>query len=171
MVGAKFDPDHWKALMDDEVKSRRSRARLLMGNSHWMTDAQYETLKGQIAIMTTDWKRLSGLDYAKIAEKGGCQIHYVIYRQLSADAAHASFESLLRYVTESEGAIESLQPLAKLTPAMISETIDIACNFLFLCGAVLLEQFSDAAASKELEGCWQQYKALAKSRRAESDSA
>jgi hypothetical protein len=39
MFGAKFDPDHWKALMDDEVKSRRSRARLLMGNSHWMTPA------------------------------------------------------------------------------------------------------------------------------------
>jgi hypothetical protein len=171
MVGAKFDPDHWKALMDDEVKSRRSRARLLMGNSHWMTSEQYERLKGQVAAMTADWKRLSGLDYAKIAEKGGCQIHYVMYRQLSGDAAHASFESLLRYVTESDGTIESLQPAAKLTPAMISETIDIACNFLFLCGAVILEQFPDAHASKELDGCWQQYKVLTKTRRAGSDSA
>jgi hypothetical protein len=114
--------------------------------------------------MTADWKRVSGLDYAKIAQKGGCEIHYVIYRQLSADAAHASFESLFRYVTESDGSIESLQPAPKLSPEMISETIDIACNFLFLCGAVATEQFPDQAMMRELGVCWDQYKLLAQSR-------
>lgn len=120
MVGAKFDPDHWKALIDDEIKSRKGRARLLLGNTHWLTADQAEKLESQVAAMTADWKRVSGLDYAKIAQKGGCEIHYVIYRQLSADAAHASFESLF-HVTESHGTIESLQPAPKLSPEMICE--------------------------------------------------
>ena len=44
MVGAKFDPDHWKALIDDEIKSRKGRARLLLGNTHWLTADQAEKL-------------------------------------------------------------------------------------------------------------------------------
>lgn len=72
MVGAKFDPDHWKALIDDEIKSRKGRARLLLGNTYWLTADQAKKLKSQIAAKTADWKRVSGLDYAKIAQKGGC---------------------------------------------------------------------------------------------------
>jgi hypothetical protein len=166
MVGAKFDPDHWKALIDDEIKSRKGRARLLLGNTHWLTADQAEKLESQVAAMTADWKRVSGLDYAKIAQKGGCEIHYVIYRQLSADAAHASFESLFRYVTESHGTIESLQPAPKLSPEMICETIDIACNFLFLCGAVATEHFPDQPMMQELGACCDQYKLLAQGRKA-----
>jgi len=165
MVGAKFDPEHWKALIQDEIKSRKGRARLLFGNTHWLTDEQHEKLKSQVAAMSADWNRLSGLDYEKISQKGGCEIHYVIYRQLSADSAHASFESLFRYVTEKDG-IEGLQPAPKISPEMICETIDIGCNFLFLCGAVATEHFPDEAASKEMHACWEEYKVLTQNRRA-----
>jgi len=168
MVGAKFDADHWRALIDDEIKSRKGRARLLLGNSHWLTQDQFEKPTGQIETMKTGWKRLSGLDYETIEQKGGVEIHYVIYRQLSADAAHASLESLFRYVTEADGTIESLQPAPKLSPDMISDTVDIACNFFFLCSAVAIEHFPDQTASAALEDCWQKYKVLAEKRGASS---
>ena len=167
MVGAKFDPDHWKVLISDEIKSRKGRARLLLGNSHWLTPGQYEKLRTQNEMMAANWTRLSRLDYERIAQKGGCEIHYVIYRQLSADAAHASFESLFRYVTEVDGVIEALQPVPKLSPQLICETIDVACNFLFLCGAVATEYFPDQQVMQELGACWDQYKHLAQNRRAD----
>ena len=48
---------------------------------------------------------------------------------------------------------------------MISETVDIACNFLFLCGAVATEYFPDKTMADELGNCWSQHKLLAEARR------
>jgi hypothetical protein len=49
MVGAKFDPDHWKALIDDEIKSRKGRARLLLDDTGWLTPDQTEKLEPRFA--------------------------------------------------------------------------------------------------------------------------
>ena len=64
MVGIKFDPAHWKALIDHELKSRKGRARLLLSNTDWLTAEQNQQLN-KIQEMSADWRRLSGLDYAK----------------------------------------------------------------------------------------------------------
>jgi hypothetical protein len=166
MVGAKFDPEHWKALVDDEIKSRKGRSRLLLRNAGWLDDDQTEKLNSQLELMKADWKALSGLDYSKIAQQGGCEIHYVIYRQLSADAGHASLEALFRYVTEEvDGTIKSLQPAPKLTPEMISDTVDIACNFFFLAWAIVIEYFPDQATANQVGICWEEYKRLAVERK------
>jgi hypothetical protein len=165
MVGAKLDPDHWKSLVSDELKSRRARSRLLLQMTDHLRDGQAEMLR-QVEVMKSDWKPVSGLDYAKIAEKGDCDIHYVLFRQLSADATHASLEALFRYVTEEpDGTVKSLQPAPKLTPELIAETVDIACNFFFFTLAIATEQFPDPRVQEETVTLWEEYKALAADRR------
>jgi hypothetical protein len=164
MVGAKCDPDHWKSLVDDELKSRRARSRLLLRKPDWL-DEQKTKMLNQNEFMKSDWKPVSSLDYAKIAEKGDVEIHYVLFRQLSADAAHASLEALFRYVTEeSDGMIKSLQPAPKLAPELIAETVDIDCNFFFLAMAIVLEQFADKHLENQVERCWVEYKRLGEAR-------
>jgi hypothetical protein len=171
MVGVKFDPEHWKSLVDDELKSRRGRSRLLLRKPDWLDDLQTKMLS-QSELMKSDPKPVSNLDYAKIAEKGSVEIHYVLFRQLSADAAHASLEALFRYVSEeSDGTIKSLQPAAKLTPELIADTVDIACNFFFLALVIASEQFVDKSLEEQAGRCWRVYKSLAEARKIRLETA
>lgn len=171
MVGVKFDPNHWKSLVDDELKSRKGRSKVLLRKSDWLDELQTKKLT-ESELMKSDWKPVSGLDYAKIAEKGGVEIHYLLFRQLSADATHASLEALFRYVTEElDGTIKSLQPAAKVTPELIAETMDVACNFFFLAMAILSEQFADKDLERQAGGRWVEYKRLAEARKAALETA
>jgi hypothetical protein len=45
MVGAKLDPDHLKSLVNDELKSRRARSRLLLRMTDHLRDGQAEVLR------------------------------------------------------------------------------------------------------------------------------
>jgi hypothetical protein len=65
-----------------------------------------------------------------------------------------------RYVTEQEDGTISLQPAPKLTPSLISQTVDIACNFFFLALAIITEHCPDQATANQMESCWVQYKQL-----------
>jgi hypothetical protein len=48
---------------------------------------------------------------------------------------------------------------------MISDTVDIACNFFFLAWAIVIEYFPDQATANQVGVCWEEYKRLAVERK------
>ena len=169
MAGLKVDPEQWKALLRDEIGSRKSRAKYLLRNEDWLASGDVEQLRTLVKTLEEQWNASSRLDYAKIAEKAGIEILYLLYRQLSADAAHPSVEALSRYIAEDEdGAIKTLQSLPAIKSGDISGTLSILCNCFFLVCSVLIEYFPDQAHQHELGECWEEFKRLTKTMKIET---
>lgn len=163
MAGIKFDVDQWKALLHDELASRKSRAKFLLKNERWLPDGDVKKLRLYVEGLEEQGK-LSPLRLDEIANKAGLDIHYLLFRQLSADSAHPTVEALNRYVVEKpDGDVEEVQLVPKFTGNEISDTLSIATNFFFVACAVITEKFPDEKIQVEVGECWECYKELIQS--------
>jgi hypothetical protein len=88
----------------------------------------------------------------------------LLYRQLSADAAHPSIEALNRYIIENDdGAVQEIQSVPPHKSEDIDSSLSIACNFFILCITVLLEKIPNETYQKEFGTLWEEYKRLIRS--------
>src|ERR1041385_8403535 len=141
MVGAHVDPGHFESLKADYETGRKGRAKILANNPDWLSSSEQREHVATLLERANQKGRISGyIDYATIARRGDCEIHYILFRQLSADAAHASLESLERYFeTAVDGSVTRLNAVAADESPLINETIDVLCNFMFLASTIYLE--------------------------------
>ncbi len=163
LAGLKFDPEQWRSMLHDELASRKGRAKLLARNENWLNPDDVDRLRAFVEKIEAEGT-LSRLDFSKIAINAGIEIFYLLYRQLSADAAHPSIEALNRYIIENEdGAVQEIQPVPPHKSEDIDSSLSIACNFFFLCITVLLEKLPNEAYQKDFGTLWEEYKRLIRS--------
>jgi hypothetical protein len=162
MVGVKSDPKLAESFVAEAMKSRRRRANMML-NWDSLDTEQRRKLVETVETIEREGRFKGRIEYADIARKAGCEIYYVHYSQLSTDAAHASADSLNRYVNAGgDGKIASLQPFAKLSGPLICETIERVCDFLFVAISIYLQFAEDPGLDAELAACLEQYRRLAK---------
>jgi hypothetical protein len=148
------DPDHWKELLGDELASRKARARLLVSNPSWLTGDQLTKMAKHLDDLEAKGK-LTFLDMKKLAEKSALAPLYLFYRQLSADSAHLSVESLNRYI-EPDPHDETTVDL-QWRPSLESNDVEDALSmatWVYLPSCIILrDTFPDAGQEKEIEEC------------------
>lgn len=115
----------------DTARSRQARGNWVLD---WIeekgeTQPYAEGLRGTMDKLRTLHPKPHSINFAQITQDGALKGAYLWYRQLSADAAHPSLESLSRHITkDSDGVylISEPTPSEKETVA----TIEYACQAL-----------------------------------------
>lgn len=145
LIATKHDPAHAAALKADEIRSRKGRTKLLLKQPDWIEPHHVKMLQSQLQLLNQ--QPAAAINFEEIAKAANASILYHVYRQLSSDAAHVSLESLHRYLGKEADGTVFLQPVPKLSPHAINETLDCAFTFFF----VALSRHNDVAPDKVLE--------------------
>jgi hypothetical protein len=154
-------------MVANEMGSKKKGANWLLARSNRSDFLQPESeadLQAFIDRLTSENEPTGAFASEDMARRGGLDDLYIIFRQLSSDAAHPMLEALNRYVDDSKG---GLMPEILWGPrcgaAEISDTVALACCFL-LAGAVALNEIASVPELGEaLGGHFEAYKALARS--------
>jgi hypothetical protein len=159
-IALKNDPSHYTAIAGDELSSHKGRDKLMLGMSAELEPWQIKLVQKHLDSVEAQGK-VRKTDLQTIGKLPEADIHYLLYRQLSADAAHVSLESLARYLNYAmDGTVESVTILPAYIDPQLAQTLAWTCNFLTLCVALFLEHIPDAAVDASLVKLFERYKAL-----------
>lgn len=159
-IALKKDPTHYAAMAGDELSSRKGRDKLMLGFGGQLSPEQISVVRKHLDQIDAQGK-LRKIELSEVGKMPDADIHYLIYRQLSADAAHVSLESISRYLNYSPaGEIESVTILPTDMEPQIGQTTAWACNFLMLCLVMFIEHIPDSEADKALMALFERYKAI-----------
>jgi hypothetical protein len=122
-----------KAMELDDAANRMKRANGLL---EWSKDQNQkydfsEKLESFRADMKEKHGKPGAISHKDAADDGGIGPAYIIYRELSGDAAHPSATSLSRHVTwdgEGDEARFTLHALPVDEPNAVPDTLELACN-------------------------------------------
>jgi hypothetical protein len=130
---AKSGDDFIKAMELDDAASRMKRANGLL---EWFKTQNQkidfaESLANFRAGLLETHGKPGGIIHKKAADDGGVGGAYIIYRELSGDAAHPSATSLSRHVTwegVDDEARFTLHALPIEEPYAVEDTLELTCN-------------------------------------------
>lgn len=121
-----------KAMLHDENKNKVGRGELLLGK-YQLDDEVEKRLRAQLRVIHKQPKPSKSLNPNSVAQDGPLDHGYVIYSQLSADAAHPSLTALARYIgraDENGVSVRTIDVSPLPRPGEIATTMDWACNAL-----------------------------------------
>jgi hypothetical protein len=109
------------------MRSRKVRGELAMSKGAALTDNARKRLRDQLRVINKGWPDAEFLNPKSVALNGLLADGYLLYSQLSADAAHPTVTSLNRHVGHENG-----EAIVDVAPAPgeqeIVQTWDWACN-------------------------------------------
>lgn len=146
-------------MLHDEMRSRLVRGEMVLSKKPKFSDDGERRLREQLRAINKKWPDAKSLSPKDVALSGLLRDGYLLYSQLSADAAHPTVTSLHRYVGQCETDGEALIDVAP-TPKdeEIVMTWDWACNaMLGACVAVneILGGTSASQALGQIADCYQ----------------
>jgi hypothetical protein len=115
-------------MLHDEARSRQARGELALSKGAQLLEHVKERLRAQLRFMKKKWPDAKSLNPKGVAQSGPLADGYIIYSQLSADAAHPSVTSLNRHVGHSENGEAIIEVVPTRNEEEIKMTWDWACN-------------------------------------------
>jgi hypothetical protein len=159
-------------MLQDEMRSRRSRGELALSKKAEILEHTEKRLRNQLRAINKKWPNAKSLNPKEVAFSGLLSHGYLIYSQLSADAAHPTLTSLHRhrgaYNSEGEAVIEVVPPLKDDEVTM---TWDWACNAMIGACVGVNEILGGTLAGHKLGQIADSYQSLVNLRLARSQGA
>lgn len=118
-----------RKMLRDEIRNRNVRGELALSKKTQLPEHVEKGLRERLRLNNKKWPDAKSLNPKDVALTGLLRDGYLIYSQLSADAAHPTMTSLHRHVSHCEKDSESLidvVPAPKEEEVM--KTRDWACN-------------------------------------------
>jgi hypothetical protein len=147
-------------------KKRRGKVLLEWAARQDAKPAFEENLQAYLAGLEKAEPKAKPISFKAAADAGLLKDTYIIYGQLSSDAAHPSAESLSRYLTREKVSDEETTLTANALPepehAEVLQTLEFACNaFLGICVGTN-QIIGGLPSGRMLEGMFEEYLALRK---------
>jgi hypothetical protein len=152
-----------QAMEDDEAANKKKRAQgLLDFAAVAATPLEFETtLEKFLEELKAEYPKAATIKHYNSAADANLVHGYIIYRELSGDAAHPSASSLSRYIAWNEdGTQYNLLPIPPIRVNEVIETLEFACSaFLGVCVGAN-EIIKDKDADKELRALFDEFAKL-----------
>ena len=121
-------------MASDEAKSRIKRASFVCGQAAKIDAEILAKMEKATAELKERWPKAKILSPSTVASGSAVESMYLLYSQLSADAAHPSMSALERYFvrnitvdgTENRG----IDLMPKARPGEVATTVNYACTAL-----------------------------------------
>jgi hypothetical protein len=153
-----------KRMLAADVKSKKARGELIFSSpSLKLSEKAEKRLRAEMRTLNKRHPKPQPLDPNKVilALEGVYREGYLVYSQLSSDAAHPTLESLRRHIggvaASSERTLDVVPPLK---PTEIGQTRGWACNAMLAMCVAVDEIFGGTAAGLKLQGTVDQCQAL-----------
>jgi hypothetical protein len=115
-----------EAMLKDEMKHRQVHGDFVGKAGFDLSSEVGQKYLAEIQRMNIEWKSFSMIQPKKVAGMGPITNAYVLYGNLSSDAAHPSHSALKRYIRSSER--ESLfDPVPTMDEAEAAATLEQLC--------------------------------------------
>ena len=149
----------------DEARSRKVRGELAMKRKGALTEEATDRLRTQLREINKLLPAPESLNPKSVALNGLLAEGYLLYSQLSADAAHPTMTSLNRHVGRENGeAIIDVEPAP--TEQEIAMTLDWACNAMLGVCVGVNQILGDTTAGRGLRELGDRYLTLTTGRKA-----
>jgi len=89
-------------MLHDEMRSRSARGEMALGKKPQLLEGVEKRLRERLRAINKKWSNAKSLSPKDVALSGLLRDGYLIYSQLSADAAHPTVTSLHRHVGDCE---------------------------------------------------------------------
>jgi hypothetical protein len=168
MAGLRSQGDKFvRQMLHDEVRSRRARGEIVLSKKpHFLEDVE-KHLREQLRAINRKWPDAKSLNPKDVALSGLLRDGYLIYSQLSADAAHPTVTSLSRHVGYSETNDEALVDVVPVPKDVeVIMTLDWACNAMLGACVAVNEILDGTPAGQKLGQIADRYQALTTRRKA-----
>jgi hypothetical protein len=86
----------------DEIRSKKSRVGFILKKALHLDEDTKARLEGELEELDGQWPKAKLLSPKDVATGGLLETTYLLYSQLSADAAHPSLTALCRYLVRNE---------------------------------------------------------------------
>jgi hypothetical protein len=139
LAGLLADGNAFVAQMrEDEARSRKVRGELVLKKKTTvLSDETVEKIRKQLRLIKKRWPTARRLSPKDVALSGVLSEGYLIYTQLSADAAHPTLTSLSRHIGQTKNGEKLIDVVPTPRDRELIETLDWACNaILGACSAV-----------------------------------
>jgi len=150
-----------RKMLQDEMRSRHVRGELALSKKPKLLEHVEKRLKEQLRAINKKWPDAKSLNPKDVAMSGLFRDWYLIYSQLSADAAHPTVTSLHRHVGHCEKNGESL---IDVVPAPkeeeVTTTWNWACNAMLGACVGVNEMLGGTPAGQKLGQIADRYQAL-----------
>jgi hypothetical protein len=150
-----------RQMLHDEVRSRRVRGEMVLSKKPHLLEDVEKRLREQLREIARKWPDAKSLSPKDVALDGLLRDGYLIYSQLSADAAHPTMTSLNRHIGHSETNGEAL---VDVVPAPKDEEVimtwDWACNAMLGACVAVNEILGGTPAGQKLGQIADRYQAL-----------
>jgi Family of unknown function (DUF5677) len=130
IAGLHADGDRFaREMLQAEMRSRRVRGEWVLSTTAELSEEVEKRLRDQLRMIKKKWPDAKSLNPKDVALGGLLRDGYLIYSQLSADAAHPTVTSLHRHVGRSESDGEKLiEVVPEPSQEETVKTWDWACN-------------------------------------------
>jgi hypothetical protein len=163
-----------KAMELDDAASRMKRANGLLEWSK-AQNQKYDFAE-RLETFRKGYKEEHGkpdsINHKQAADDGGVGQGYIIYRELSGDAAHPSATSLSRHVTwdgEGDTAQFTVHALPVDEPGAADDALELACNPLLVVCVAANEIVGGVEAGERLTKLFEDFTALSNANKAARD--
>lgn len=156
-----------RKMLHDEAWSRRVRGEIALSKRPQLSEDVEKRLREQLRVINKNWPDAKSLSPKDVALSGLLKDGYLIYSQLSADAAHPTVTSLHRHVghCERDGeALINVVPTPKDEEVIM--TLNWACNAMLGACVAANEILGGTSAGQNLGLIADRYQALTTRRKA-----
>jgi hypothetical protein len=165
-----------KAMELDDAASRMKRATgLLEWSKQQSQNFDFaESLEKFRDGMKEQHGKPGGITHKGAADDGGIGPAYIIYRELSGDAAHPSATSLSRHVTwdgEGDEAMFTVHAIPVNEPFAAPDTLELACNPLLGVCVAANQILGGVEAGERLDSLFKTFRELSDANKAARDAA
>jgi hypothetical protein len=159
LLGLRAEGDEFaRKMLYADARSKKTRGELIFNNINVEISEETEKrLRAQMRRLNKQFPKARPLDPSKVALEGIFRDGYLIYSQLSADAAHPTLESLHRHIGRVEGSDERIiEVVPPDRPAEVVQTWGWACHAMLATCVVVNEIFGGTPAGHKLLGIAEQ---------------
>jgi hypothetical protein len=154
------DPEHVRNLLNDELFSRKQRAKAILDEPELVSSAAAGRLRAFLDDVEKRGK-LSRHSLEQLAKNAGVEGLYLFFRQLSSDAAHPTLSSLNRYVASDPSLnIKGTHCMPKLDHVEIGDTLQLATMSFILACTATVDLFPEPSIQLELSECQSDYERI-----------
>lgn len=156
-----------RKMLHDEMRSRQVRGEMVLSKKPLLLEGVEKRLREQLRAINKKWPDAKSLSPKDVALSGLLRDGYLIYSQLSADAAHPTVTSLHRHVGHCETDGEAL---IEVVPAPKDDEIvmtwDWACNAMLGACVAVNQILGGTPAGQRLRQIADRYQTLTTRRKA-----
>jgi hypothetical protein len=152
-----------KDMFHDELTSRKLRGKIVLDTP--MANREFEEwLRSRIEQMNEKYPQTKFLTPKQASQKSPLAAGYLLYSQLSSDAAHPSMSALSRYIarhTEDGEVVRGIDISPPPKETEIAQTIDLGCHAFIGVIVGANQMLGGTAANDQINAIVGEYQALA----------